>query len=170
MDISKIKLYPWQKNIIEFIENHEKYISEEDKQSLSTYDLNRLSRIQVSLPSGSGHSTLASYLLFKYNCAILYTSMNSLLDVLGQVEATFDDFYESDSVALNLFEFNHYAFTNKDINVRNTHKLESFSNLKKKISEKKVVIIDDATSVMEVFKPALDVVFNTSTGAIVLLG
>lgn len=167
MGINSLTLKPWQQVILDLIQRHDDLVGREDLQSLSDYDKNRFSRIQMGLPMGSGHTTFACWLAINYPSILLHTSTKNLLETLEIGATNIDDLLKSGSEPVSIFEFTHYVFS---AGGRNVSDAAAFSRLKTKLHEKRLIVVDNATDLMLQFKPAFDTIFNIARGPIILLG
>ena len=162
--MENIKLKTWQKEIIDTIENYEDFIGQENMQGLSEYEKNEASSVYVRFPKGSGHSFLTSYISCNYPSVIIYEDIENWKNILkcGKVEET--NIHPETSL-VSIYEISH--------EILSTFRKDGgfyLDRVKSKMIDKKVVVIDNATSMMRRFPQVVDFLFNFCKGQIVLLG
>ncbi len=171
-------LRTWQLAVVAAIDLHDDFIGSEDNQSLSDYEINRLSSISVKFPKGSGNTWLTAYIAKNYDSSIVYIDHDHWKEIEVKVvemssekdrQAYFPFMYKEGEQerdfpysfnAISMYEI-FYGTTQGAIN---EYDLES---LKRKLGSSKVVVVDRAS---ELSGPVVDFLFAVSKGIVVLLG
>tara|TARA_Y100000034_G_scaffold136027_1_gene210348 strand:+ start:6078 stop:6551 length:474 start_codon:yes stop_codon:yes gene_type:complete len=157
-----MNLRPWQVCVIEFLDGHEDFVETQDIVSLDDFTKNRLSRIQVALPKGAGHTTLAWHIAKNYPTFLVYRDLDHLKEIAG---GSLDDLHEG-TEAVSIYQIHHAIFSQR----ANTGDSSGLEVIKAKMVGKKAVVVDEATSLFETESAVLDYLYTTSRGALVLLG
>lgn len=157
-------LNSWQKSIIDLIEKHEDFVNTEEMLNLSDFDRNRASRIHVSLPKGEGHTFLAAYIACVYPTMFIYKDMVHWKEVCKNGKITEDNLNPRTSL-VSAYEISHDIFASYD-------KSNHLNELKKRLVDKKVVLIDNATEIFENFPRVIEWIMTVTNpeSSIVLLG
>jgi hypothetical protein len=164
----ELDLKPWQKLVFDMIGKHDDLTNGESMMSLSTYDVNKATQISVTLPYQSGHSTLVCYTALKYPSMIIYKNLNDLDNILDTCDATVDDLKKAGSETMSWYELLYYV--NMGPQSDSQERDVEFQNIKKRIENKKVVLVDHGSKVQRNFSQLIDFLFVISKGAVVLLG
>jgi hypothetical protein len=159
----EIKLKPWQQIVIDEIDKHEEFINSDAFLSLSDYNKNRLSRVHISLPKGSGHTFIAAYIACKYPTAFIYKDMEHWKEICKHSKVD-ENQLNKNSCVISAYEISH------DIFCQTPGNYSSLNDISKKVADKQVVVIDNATEIIDMFPRVIEWLFTVSTGVIVLLG
>jgi len=155
-------LKPWQKLVIDYIEKHEDFVNSGELLSLSNYEKNLNSRVQMGLPKGEGQTFLAAYLACIYPSALIYKDMAHWKDIKNSYKMNDNDIHK-DTLLISAFEIDHCILSSMGKNSR-------LNEIKEKVANKKVVVIDNATEIMETFPRLIEWLFTVSNGIVILLG
>ena len=172
------KPFPWQQVVVNEINENEDKIGSESMQSLPIYERNKRSRIHVSFPRGSGHTALASYLSYCYPSTVIFFDLNHYRelefyykDITGQTFPPDSNDKTSKIKFISVYEIYHDMTTSN----RGSVSLSGLDKDKSKFSctssgDKRVVIIDHVTTLLEIHPEIVDWVFQVADGPIVMLG
>ena len=155
-NIKTVELYPWQKDVIGFIDKHETERDSEKYAGLSDYVVNRELQISVVLPRGAGHTFLSNYIAAKYPSILIYNKLEHYSGLIGNFEIN------SGTEVISSFEI-YYAMHKPS----NHQPSQEISEITKKIQSKKIIIVDNSLSVPTDVK---DYLLGATRGAIVFLG
>lgn len=138
-----IRLKDWQKVVLDLIEEHEDLVNSEEYVSLSDYSKNDLTKIKISLPRGSGHTFLVSYLAVKKSAVIIYRDLEHyhiirkyIDDIVSKEKETYD---VNKTVFLSVFELYHMLAEKDESNI---------NRIKNKMQDKEVIVIDGASKLL----------------------
>ena len=157
MSKEKLELQPWQTVFRDLIDSHEDLVAGEEYQSLSDYDINRLTCISMCLPKGSGHTTMTAYIAANYPAAVLYVNMEHWKEICSKSQIRMD------VEPVSIYELHYAMLMGNDPR----SSLSLIEELKKKIQEKKVIVIDRASELLPGLK---DWILTVARGVVVFLG
>lgn len=154
--MNKIKLKPWQAEVISIIDDHARERESEAYQGMSDYDINRNLGISIALPRKSGHTFLANYIASKYACVLVHGDMKNF----NTVTATFPLHAGTD--CLSMFEI-FYAMNKPSLH----QPTQDLVDLNSRFDGKKVVVADNGIRIPDEIRNYL---YSVSQGIVVLLG
>jgi len=163
-----IQLKPWQKIVYDLVEQHEELVNGESMISLNTFEVNQQSRISVALPRAMGHSTLAAYIALHMPTALIYRNLADLNNILDTCNATTDDLKKSGTETISWYELTYYISLATP--TTSAERDVEFQAIKKKIENKKAVVVDNGAKVQRNLPQLVDFFLVISKGAVVLLG
>jgi hypothetical protein len=161
-----LKLREWQKVIVDCINSHEEFISEQSFQSLSDYEINKLSEIKGKFPRDYGHTTLAAYITANYPSLFIYAN-NEHLTEIQTIQSAFGLTMHKDTEVLSIFELLYTLSHTASVRAKYYVNLDSIKN---KFNNKKVVVIDKATLMPGGIEEIENIILTISKGCVVFLG
>lgn len=167
-------LRPWQKVIVDYLEDYPELANSELLLSFSDYDRNRALAVQVAMPSGMGHTTLAAYIAVKFPTVLVYRSLDDYKEI-EQIASTF----ESSPMGFN-FNMHTKCISTAEIFYdmvtvsKSQYQSDALEKLRVKFGnndiEYKVTLVDQGLSVLTKDTEIVDWLFQVSTGPVVFLG
>ena len=163
--MSELRL--WQQWVIEEVAKNIKIREDEENQSLSDYDLNKLSQIKIKLPKKSGHTFLTAYLSTIYDCVIIHRDVEHWEEIAAYRKGILEkiDTPTPKCTIISVYELfyaTHFAtLVQKPLNL-----LSTTETLKKRIVGQRAVIVDMASSIPQL---AEDFVLSVATGPLIFL-
>lgn len=152
---SSLELKNWQKDLIVEIEEHEEKRDSQLCQGMADYALNRQLGINLKMPRGSGHTTFANYIAHKYPSMLIYSSMQHYKSI------TYNFPLHAGTETVSMYEIFYALYKNPQ------HPSSEIMEIRNKIKEKKVVVIDNASSVSEDIK---NFIYDSAGGIVIMLG
>jgi len=160
-------LYPWQELVIEEIGSYEDFVGSQTMQTLSDFNQNRCSMVQVSLRQGSGHTFLTTHIAKEYESTVVYVDVKHYneMEVLGDIRG--GEKFNNNTQFVSVYELRHDIMLSSKSEWIN----ENLSKLKAKFENKKVIVVDRAMEAKEKFPEVIDFICQVSqNSAIILLG
>lgn len=152
----------WQKAVIEEVNRLDDEVESEKYVSMSDYDRNRDLKIRVEMPSGSGHSTLASYLLSTESATIIFGDFDHYKE-LEDICASFGfNIYAVKTRAVSYYEISHAIQYSSGNTVA-----KEMKSIKNRLQSTGLVIVDRASQIPQVI---LDFILDAAAGKVLFLG
>jgi len=164
---TNVTLLKWQEVVISEINGYDDFIGAEALQALGDYEQNCNSMIQVSLRKGAGHTFLTGHIAKKYPSCVIYCNLEHYHDIELLAGIHEGDEWHEDTKFLSVYELRHDLLLSSKAEWIGGR----LEELKQKIIDKKVIVIDKATFVKERCREVVDYICQVSqNAAIVLLG
>jgi hypothetical protein len=160
-DRKQFELKPWQQVVVKAVESHEELISGQEWQSLSQFDINRMSSVSIAMPRGEGHTTLTAYLHCFYDAVVVYFDMTHWKEI-QRAAGKFGFVDNPKTTAISVYEL-HYAMAN-------SHDLTTmgvWKGIKERVEGKQILVVDRASEMISGMK---DNLLNLTSGMAVFLG
>jgi hypothetical protein len=151
-----VELRDWQKSVIAAIDSQDEFRDSEQYQGLSEYAVNKSLGVTAVFPRYSGHTYLANYIAHKYPTLLIYTNM----DHFRKLTQLFPLHEGTETVSVYEMFYAVYKPTKHQPS-------PEFLELKKKFSGKKVVVVDNAQSLLVDMQ---DLLYNNAQCCVVMLG
>lgn len=166
--IKEFKLYPWQQAVKQAVDDCFVKMDTEVHQMMDSNERNRKSKIQVSFPESSGHSTLSAYLACSYLPSVLIYKDTDNYIYLADIAEDFLDSVRLSNVTtcISAYQLHHDLLTS----MRVPGSAIALENVNGLVSSAKLVVIDNANWLMEIHPEVVDWFYNNVTGSFVLLG
>lgn len=170
--MDNFKLHSWQQVVIDHIESFDDLSGSEELISLSDYDRNRVMSLMISMPDKSGHTTLASFIAFKFPSVIIYTDVNHYKEIEVAARAFTDGkvLFDPQTSWISIYEIFHDMIT---VN-KSKYQSDALIRLKERFGIDnnfgKVVAIDKGADIAVRHPEIVDWVYQVSAGPVVLLG
>jgi len=171
---NKFELSTWQKSVVQFIDNYDEMSGSQQMQELNPYDRAKSCSIRVCFPRYSGHTTLAVYLAANYDASIIYLDTDHYREIDSQMPLDKNNYQElkrpfNESKKADMTSV--YRIWHDIIRSRTDYKsAEGLELLKNTLSNKKIIVIDQASYIVERYPEILDWLYNITNGIIVMLG
>lgn len=152
----------WQKAVIEEVNKLNECVDSEKYISMSDYDRNRDLKIRVEMPSGSGHTTLAAYLLSSTSSTIVFGDPDHWKEIEDVCRGFDFNIYSVKTRAISFYEIS-YAI---QYSTGNTVAKE-MKSIKNRLQPTELVIVDRAS---EIPKIICDFIMQEAPGKVLFLG
>jgi hypothetical protein len=152
----------WQSEVVNIIEQYDELRDSHASQGVSNYDLNRKLGVTIALPSGAGHTFLATYLAKTYPTFLVYTSTKHYHEIIEQLDSEFIENGNQSSTTASMHEI-FYAMNKPGIH----QPCQELLDLRDRIASKKVIVVDKAEQVPPTVK---DFLYNSASGIVIMLG
>jgi tRNA A37 threonylcarbamoyladenosine biosynthesis protein TsaE len=153
--LTTLELRNWQKDVLAEIESHEEKRDSQVCQGMAEYALNKQLGVTIKMPRGAGHTTFANFIANKYPTVLVYGKM----DHYKLITSSFP--LNTGTETISLYEIFYALYKNPQ------HPSAEIMDIRNKIKEKKVVVVDNAASVSEDIK---NFIYDSAGGIVIMLG
>lgn len=171
---NKFSLSDWQKSVIKVIDNFDDFSGSQQMQELNQYDRSKACSIRVCFPRRSGHTTLAVYLATHYDASVIYVDTEHYREIDCQLPFDKNEYVDLKKPSRSTSKADMvsvYHIWHDIVRSRTDYKsAEGLELLKNTLSNKKIIVIDKASHIVEKYPEVLDWLYNITNGIIVMLG